>query len=386
MIGVVFGLCAAFVFYVYAAYPIAVVVLSRLRRAETYPDSTLPRVTMIIAAHDEAAVIGAKIAATLELDYPNLEVIVAADGSSDATADIAAGFGDRGVLVAHLPERRGKSAAISRAAAFATGEVLVFSDANNRFAPDALRRLVAPFADPVVAVVTGRKMTLGDDGLGYSESAYWRYESAIRTAESRIGTCIGVNGEIIAVRRNDFAPIPEDIVNDDAWLAHTAIAAGRGVRFAPDAISSEPVSISTSAEMRRRSRMVAGQWQTLSRMRGAVPWRRPVVAWMVVSHKVLRPVVPFAMIGALSAALLALPFPGAGLAGGWRNAALAAQAAFYLVALISPLIPGRVGRIAYVARYLVEANVAALWGLGRHLRGGQPVTWERVDRQEEAAA
>jgi cellulose synthase/poly-beta-1,6-N-acetylglucosamine synthase-like glycosyltransferase len=253
MIGIVFWAAVALVAYTYAGYPLLLALAARLRRPPRWPEHT-PSLTLIIAAYNEEAVLAAKLRDTLTLHYPAdlLQVMVAADGSDDATAAIAASFAPR-VEVLHRPERAGKMAAINRAMEQARGEVVVFSDANNRYLPDALREMARPFADPRVGAVTGRKTVAAEDGLGYSEGLYWRYESKIRTWETRLGCCVGVNGEIFAIRRSLFRPAPPGVVNDDAWMAMEVIKAGLDVVYNPRAVSVERVSPTAADEARRRA-------------------------------------------------------------------------------------------------------------------------------------
>jgi len=389
--GIIFWAAAALVAYTYAGYPLLLAAVSRLRRAPTWPEHT-PSLTLIIAAYNEEAVLAAKLRDTLALDYPAdlLQTIVAADGSDDATADIAASFAPR-VEVVHRPERAGKMAAINRAMERAQGEVVVFSDANNRYLPDALREMARPFSDPAVGAVTGRKTVAAEEGLGYSEGLYWRYESKIRSWETRLGCCVGVNGEIFAIRRSLFRPAPPGVVNDDAWMAQQVINAGHNVVYNERAVSVERVSPTAADEAQRRARIVAGQYQMLGRLQ-EWPWKRPVVLWELISHKVMRPLVPFGMIAAAGASLTALFRPGSGsgatglwvLARPWNWLAVGAQAAFYALAAAGGRLGGAVGKVAYVPRFLVDSNLAALRGLARHLRGGQSAKWERVARREAA--
>ena len=260
---------------------------------------------------------------------------MAADGSDDRTVEIASGYSDRGVLVLHRPERAGKLAAITRAVAAATGDVVVFSDANNRYDEAALREMAAPFADPRVGAVSGRKAVIDEDALGYSEGLYWKYESAIKRWETRFGSTVGVNGEIIAVRRELFATAPDGVINDDTWLARLVLRGGHRIAYAEKALSVERVSADAAAEQERRSRMVAGQIQVLLQARTELPWKRPVITWQLISHKLLRPLVPVWMAVCLIASLLALAFPGSGtglgavatLATPWNIVVVAAQAA-----------------------------------------------------------
>ena len=386
MIGIVFWASVALVAYTYAGYPLIVTLAASVAgRDRAYPRAT-PKVTLVIAAYNEEKTIGPKLDEALTLDYPRelLHVVVAADGSDDHTASIVAGYGDRGVELVHCPERRGKMAAINRAMQWARGEIVLFSDANNRLRPNALAEILRPFSDPSVGAVTGRKTVAGGDGLGFSESAYWRYESHLRRMETRLGCTVGVNGEIFAMRRDLFVAPPDGVINDDQWLAAEVIRSGYRVVFRPEAVSEEPVSALAAEEVERRSRMVAGQYQAFSGL-SRLPWRRPLVLWMLVSHKLLRPLVPFGMIGALgssiAAAVAASPTEGiGGLGQPWGLAALLAQAAFYGVAAIGRSLPGRLGKVAYVPRFLVDSNLAALHGLWRHLRGTQAAAWRRAPR------
>jgi cellulose synthase/poly-beta-1,6-N-acetylglucosamine synthase-like glycosyltransferase len=384
MIGLFFWAGAGLVAYTYVGYPLLVTLLSAaFGRDRQYPPHS-PKVTLIVAAYNEEAVIDRKLRDTAGLAYPPelLQVIVAADGSDDATAGIAR---THGVEVVHRPERRGKMAAINRALEWANGDVIVFTDANNTLRHDAIEQIVAPFADPTVGAVTGRKVTGGDSDLGFSEGAYWRYEAHLRQMESRLGCTVGVNGEIFAIRRDLMEATPDTVVNDDQWMAHRVIKRGYRVAFQPEAVSEEIVSSDAGAERERRSRMVAGQWQVFGRLHREIPWSRPLVAWMLVSHKIFRSLVPFGMVAALGASIAATAVaPSEGLlalAPPWGAITLIAQAGFYAVAA-APALLRPLGKAAYVPRFLVNSNYAAVRGLWRHLRGGQTAAWKRAERSQ----
>lgn len=383
MIGALFWSAFAMMTYTYAGYPLLITAIGALRTPRAYPPHT-PKVTLIIAAHNEEAVIGDQLRRIAALEYPRemLQVIVAADGSDDATPEIVRRF--PGVELVHRPERAGKMAAIERAAEWATGDVIVMSDANNALRADALGLLVAPFQDPTVGAVTGRKVVSGPGGLGFGESLYWRYEAHIRRMETRIGCTVGVNGEIFAIRREAFSPAPAGTINDDQWLAHRTILSGWDVIFQPEAVSEETVSATAAEEAERRSRMVAGQFQVFTGLHRQIPWRRPVVAWMLLSHKVFRPLVPVAMIGALLASVAAIAFGAPGgiwqLGAPWGAITLGLQAGFYAAALFGDHLP-RLGGFGYLPRFLVIQNLASLRGLWRHLRGAQSATWTRARRE-----
>ena len=373
-----FGGSVTLMGYTFVGYPLLLAVWARLRPRpiRTAHDYT-PCVSLIIAAYNEEAVIEAKLANCHALDYPpeQLEVIVAADGSDDRTAELAGR--DTRVTVLHQSQRRGKVAAINRAVDVAQGEILVFSDANNRYLPETLRRLVAPFADPAVGVVTGRKAI--DDGSGRpldrAEGLYFRYESKIKDWESRIGSVTGVSGEILAVRRAAFRPPPAGTVLDDFMLAMHAALDGWRVAYAPDAISLEPASATLSDEAMRRTNIVTGRYQALWRLFPEM-LRRPQLAWQVISHKALRALIPFAMLAAgLSNLWLAR----------WTRLArvlMLLQTTFYSAAALGwwNERQGRRNRWLYLPYYFCRVNFAAVRGLQRFLSRGNPALWPKVRR------
>lgn len=392
----IFWLCVLLVVYTYAGYPLLLALLARLRSHPVQAQPQTPSLTLLIAAYNEEQVIAARLENALAQDYPRdrLQILVAADGSTDETAALVADFIPQGVELSFSPERRGKMAAINHAMQTARGEIVVFSDANNIYSPDALRQLAAPFADPQVGAVSGAKVILkGDGALGDSEGLYWKYESFIKKQETRLGSCTGVAGEILAVRRSLFTPPPARVINDDFYLALSVIRRGSRVVYQPAARSAERVSASAQDEMIRRSRITAGRYQAIGMATALLPWKQPLVVWQVVSHKFLRPLVPFAMLGALLANLAALIWPPVSggllaLAAPWNWVILAAQAAFYGAALLGSLTggKGRLGKLLYLATFLVNSNAAALSGLARYLTGRQGAAWKRVNRRGEVQA
>lgn len=383
MIGILFWCSVALVTYTYAGYPLVLTILARVAGRERDYPLTTPTVTIVIAAHNEQAVIADKLESTLALDYPDdlVQVIVADDGSDDDTAVIARRY--PGVTLLQRPVRRGKMSAINAAMGLATGEIVLFSDANTMLHPDALAEIVRPFADPSVGAVAGRKSMTGSHRLARAVTTYWRYENHLRRMETRLGCTVAADGEIFAIRRGLFSPPPDGVINDDQWLAGEVVRRGHRLVFRPEAVSEELVPALAADEAERRARMVAGQYQAFSRA-ARLPWRRPLVMWMLVSHKLLRPLVPFGMIGALGTAIAAVvvsPEGGIGALGGaWAPTALALQAGFYGLALGGRSLPGRLGAVAYVPRFLVNSNLAALRGLWRHLTGTQATTWRQVAR------
>jgi cellulose synthase/poly-beta-1,6-N-acetylglucosamine synthase-like glycosyltransferase len=282
------------------------------------------------------------------------------------------------VRVLHRPERQGKLAAVERAAAVARGELLVLTDANNRFEARALRELVAPFADPSVGVVTGRKAI--DEGggraLDHAEGLYWRYESRLKEWESRAGSVTAVAGEILAFRREAFPAVPAGTVTEDFAQAMLAAAAGWRVVYAPAAVSLERASATIEDEATRRARLVSGRGQGLARLLPVLVRRRPWLALQVVSHKGLRPLVPGALAAlAVSTAALSRRRP-------WARAAGAAQGAFYAAAAAGWLAEarGRRLRVLYLPYFFCRMNLATLEGLRRFALRRQAAAWDRVRR------
>jgi cellulose synthase/poly-beta-1,6-N-acetylglucosamine synthase-like glycosyltransferase len=306
------------------------------------------------------------------------------------------GYANQQVELSYSPPRRGKMAAINRAMPQARGEIIVFSDANNEYAPDTLRELVRPFADPTVGAVSGAKtIARGDGALGDSEGLYWKYESFIKQAETRLGSCTGVAGEILALRRELFELPPDNIINDDFYMAMRIIARGHRLVYAPRARSTEHVSASAQDEVARRARIVAGRYQAIALAHRLVPLRRPLVAWQIISHKFLRPLVPLAMFGALLTNVIAVLFPSRRRDQRLQHLAppvnwllMLAQVLFYALAWVGNHTErgGTVGKLLYLPTFLVNSNLAAVIGLYRFLSRRQTTLWQRVRRRDPQAA
>jgi cellulose synthase/poly-beta-1,6-N-acetylglucosamine synthase-like glycosyltransferase len=283
------------------------------------------------------------------------------------------------VVLNYEPARRGKMAAINRAMPRATGDIVIFSDANNFYEAEALRELVKPFADASVGAASGAKVIAKGDGLlGESEGLYWRYESFIKEKETAVHSTVGVAGEMLAIRRRLFEPPPDDMINDDFYIAVRLLQQGYRVVYVPEARSVERISPTAQDERARRTRIVAGRYQAIWRGRELLPWKRPLLVWQIVSHKFLRPLVPLAMLAALGANLLLA----------WRirpaRRLLLLQMGFYGTAVLGSYRHpgGKLGKLLYLPTYLVHSNLAALLGLGRFLAGKQTTRWQRVPRRQ----
>jgi cellulose synthase/poly-beta-1,6-N-acetylglucosamine synthase-like glycosyltransferase len=367
----VFWICAGLIAYTHLGYPLVLRGLVSLRRHPTLRPGTWeepPRVSLIVAAYDEEEVIAAKVANALALDYPRerLELIVASDGSSDATAERARVAGAD--LVLDLP-RGGKIAAQNAAAERASGEILAFSDANSEWRSDALRHLVEPFADPAIGYACGQVRFTGEGG-GNLEGAYWRYEMAVREMESALAGVTAGNGAIYAVRAAAYVPLAPSGSHD---LSFPFELAKRNLRslYVPWARAEEKMVPTLEGEFARKRRMMVGLWdivvgESMLSPRGY----SPLYAFEIASHRLLRYLSPLLHLIVL-AANVAL------LGEGWvYMAALAIQ-----IAVIAAAILGRWLRLApfRIARYYVMTTASIAAGLWDRARHGAPGSWEKAE-------
>jgi len=305
----VFAVSALGLVHVFVGYPLWVLALARWRPQPVQRRVWTPRVTVVLAVHDGAAHVQAKLANLLALDYPPglLDIVVACDGCRDDSAARCRQPGDARVRVFEFEARRGKAACLNDAVAQARGEVLLMTDVRQRLEPDALRRLVADLGDPEVGAVGGQ-LRLFDAQTGFARGidAYWRYETLIRTGESRSGSAVGVSGALYAMRRELFRPLPPGTVLDDVLVPMQVAAAGWRVVYEPMAVAWDGTSQQPRDEQRRKIRTLAGNYQLIQLAPWLLlPWRNPL--WFrFVSHKLLRLLAPWLLLTlALSAALLA---------------------------------------------------------------------------------
>jgi glycosyltransferase involved in cell wall biosynthesis len=372
-----FWLSAGVIGYTYAGFPALVLARGRLRPRPHREEPVTPSVSIVIAARNEVASIGGKLDNLEALDYPadRLEVLIASDGSEDGTNELVAARAHDRLRLVDLP-RGGKAATLNAAVARARGEVLVFSDANSMFAPDAVRRLVAPFADPEVGGVAGDQRYLADGGeaaVAGGERSYWSLDRAIKLAESRGGHVISATGAIYAVRRSLFREVPASSTDDFA-TSTGVIAQGRRLVFAPDAVAYEPVGASAEVEFSRKVRvMTRGLNGVIIRRELLDPRRHGFYALQLLSHKVLRRLMAIPLI-VLAASATALrrrsPF---------YAAAAAAQGSVYLVGVLGLLAgrrPRARGKLVAAPTFFVLVNAASLKALLNVVRRRDIARWE----------
>jgi glycosyltransferase involved in cell wall biosynthesis len=411
---IVFWLAAGLIVWTQLGYALALAALARLfaRRhgpAGTGPSSShestrrspdrgaalpLPAVSLIVAAHDEQASIAAKVRNALALDYPRelLEVIVACDGCSDATAPEARAAGAD--LVLELP-RGGKIRAQDAAVARARGELVAFSDANAMWEPGALAALVGGFAEPRVGYACGqvrftraarRAPATNQEGL------YWRYEMAVRALESRLSSITAGNGAIYATRRETYLTV-DPIMGHDLSFPFNIVKRGRRAVYVPDARANEPMVPSIEGELARKRRMMSHTWPIV--LRGGMLSPRgypPGYALMILSHRLLRYATPFLHLIALAAnvALVTVPAPGGGQggSGSWAGGqtlytiTLALQIALLAAAGLGGVVRARP---LLVARYYVLTTASIALGLWDWLRHGTDAAWEAAEGTRPSA-
>ncbi|MGB2874769.1 MAG: glycosyltransferase family 2 protein [Gaiellaceae bacterium] len=352
--------------WTHVGYPVAAAGLRRLRGREVAKDEITPSVALIVPAHDEEDVIGPRLENLLELDYPQeqLELVVASDGSTDRTDEIVAAYDGR---VRLLPcERAGKLPAMNQAVRETDSEIVAFGDANATWAPDALRKLVRSFADTDVAYVCGQVSFQRQDGTN-KEGVYWRYELWLRESESGLGSITGGNGAIYAVRRSDYVEWP---FGHDLGFPNLMVQRGRRAVYEPEALAFEKPSRDIEDEYRRKVRMLPWSWRHLFEAGGlrGVP---PIYLAELLSHRVLRYGSGFLHLTLLGTSIAlvneGLPY----------QAALAAQGAWLGLAAAGKLrlpIPG-----AGLAYYYLLMSWATVVALGRYLREGAPLMWEKAE-------
>jgi cellulose synthase/poly-beta-1,6-N-acetylglucosamine synthase-like glycosyltransferase len=341
--------------WTHAAYPAFAVLLARVAARRVQKADIEPTVSLIIAAYNEEAVIARRIENLLALDYPagKLQIVVSSDASSDRTEEIALQY--PGVQVISNP-RGGKVAAQDSAVRQSDSELVVFSDANCTWSPDALRALVRPFADPDVAYACGQLQILAADG-GNKEGVYWRYEMGVRRAESQLGSVTGGNGSIYAVRRSDYVEV-DPRFGHDLSLPYLMVQRGRRAVYEPAAHAWEKPTPSNETEYRRKVRMFEHCWLIV--LRGKMLRRLgPLYALEIVSHRLLR-----YGSGILHVVLL-LTSIALVTHGSVYAVVLAVQLGLFAAAVVG------VG----IARYYTLVSLATLVALVNYLRRGVPATW-----------
>jgi biofilm PGA synthesis N-glycosyltransferase PgaC len=377
------------VFYNYIGYILPIYLLNRFRKPPPVAGgSDWPSVSFIVAAYNESDCIRDKILNSLDQDYPEdkLEFIFVTDGSTDETPQITAGFAR--IRALHDPERKGKSAAINRAVGSARNEILLFSDANTLLNREATRNIARHYRDPKVGGIAGEKKVLSTtpdaEEVGEGEGLYWRYESFLKKQDSTFYSVVGAAGELFSLRTKLYDPLPHHIILDDFVTSLRVAQQGFRVLYEPEAYAMELPSFSIADEQKRKVRIAAGGFQAIGLLAPLLAfWRHPRLTYLYFSHRVLRwTLSPLCLIFAwISNAIL---FAGTG--GLIYGLLLAAQTAFYGMAVLAALFPSlkKKSRLIKLGSYFVFMNISVILGFFRFLRGNQAATWEKARRVQSA--
>lgn len=379
---VLFYCCAGVIVYSYLGYPVLLYIFSFWRkRKHGFNQDDEPAVSMIIAAYNEEKVIASKVQNTLALDYPSskLQIIVAAYGSTDATATLAASFDH--VLVLHEKERKGKAAAINEAIKHAIHPIVVLTDANTALSTQTLKQLIAPFADEQTGAVAGEKKVISTEGAAVSgEGLYWQYESWLKKQETKFYTVVGAAGELFALRKELFVPVPEQTITDDFFISINVNLKHKKVQYAPHAVSTETASASLADEWKRKVRIAAGGIQSLSFLGKALnPFLYPLLAFQFFSHRLLRWVFCAPAFILLFASNCMLVLNRAAPVFLWL---LFLQVVFYVFAFIGWQLARnhRSFFLFNIPFYIVFMHTAMLVGIIRYANGQQSVLWGKAER------
>lgn len=363
---IVFWLLVFLILYTYLGYPLMLLILSIFINNPSKKASILPSVSLIIAAYNEEKVIEKKILNSLNLDYPNLEIIIVSDGSTDKTNQICKKYSKK-INFIEIKQRSGKINALNTAVPIANGDIVLFSDANTFYNKDVVKKLVRHFNDPKVGCVTGH-VKLIPQGKGTHESGesfYSKYEQFIQIKESQISSMIGVDGAMYAMRKHLYHKLPNMFI-EDFVMGMNIIKQGYRVIYDKEAKAIEESSSSIKDEIRRKSRVVAGGFQSLPKMFFLM--KHPIELWQFKSHKLLRWLIPELLIALFIINIFLLNAY-------FFKIVFLLQMIFYLSAILGIAI--RPLRIPY---YFLIMNITAFWGFIKYIFKLQKITWKKANR------
>jgi cellulose synthase/poly-beta-1,6-N-acetylglucosamine synthase-like glycosyltransferase len=373
-----FWLAIALIVYAYVGFSLLIIIVARLKNRRVQQKPITPRASLIIPVWNEERAIAERLENALSLDYPAgaLEIIVTSDGSDDNTEVIVSKYEPRGVRLLSFP-RRGKIHALKDAVASATGEILVFSDANSMYKSDALHKLVRNFADPEVGGVCGNQIYLKAkmaDATSQGEGMYWSFDKWLKRMESLTGSIVSAHGAIYAIRRSLYQPPASAAVTDDFAISTAVIEQGYRLVFEGEAIAYEEPTASAALEFGRKVRiMTRGLRGVLLRRRLLNPFRYGFYSLELFSHKVLRRLVPVFILVLLGASFFL------STRNNFYLGATVAQILFYVLAAFGySLRRHRLGRLKffYIPFFYCLANAAALIAVIRIIRGKKVERWQ----------
>jgi poly-beta-1,6-N-acetyl-D-glucosamine synthase len=383
----IFIISCFLVFYNYAGYAIiawCINLFSKRNKINSADPGFFPTVSFIVAAYNEEDCIRQKIVNSLEQDYPRdkIEFIFITDGSTDKTMEIIRSYPS--IRLLHLNERKGKSAALNRVAGLASNEILVFSDANTLLNRDATRLIARHYRDKSVGGVAGEKKVMASADInnepGVGEGLYWKYESLLKKIDSDFYSVVGAAGELFSLRKELYEQIPDEVILDDFIISMKIAQKGFRIRYEPKAYAMELPSASLRDEQKRKVRIAAGGFQSISMLRSLLKfWKYPALSFLYISHRVMRWTVSPACLVLAFVSNLALFL----LSNNYAYKLLfILQVVFYMMAVLAAFVPNKNKwlKICKLSYYFVFMNYSVIQGLFRYLRGKQPATWEKAKR------
>lgn len=386
---VIFWICLALVFYTYLGYGILLWVLIRLKRlfkgkpekAQLPPENELPEVTLMICAYNEQDIVDIKMENTHQITYPKLHVVWVTDGSNDTTNDHLAKYPD--VQVIFSPERRGKTAALNHGLGEVTDELVVMTDANTMLNPESITEIVRCFMDPQVACVAGEKHVIArheGQAAAEGEGLYWKYESTLKRWDGELYSAMGAAGELCAIRRSLYEPMPENALLDDFVMSLRMVDKGYKIAYTSDAYAMEYGSADLAEESKRKRRIAAGGLQSIWWLRDMMnPFRQPLVAFQLISHRVLRwSITPIALL-LLIPLNVVLVFMKAGIL---YNIIWILQILFYLAAFLGYWLEknGKKNKLLYIPYYFLFMNLNVFRGMAYLKSHQNSGAWEKAKR------
>ncbi|MFK7778904.1 MAG: glycosyltransferase family 2 protein [Gimesia sp.] len=387
LIEISFWTSISLIVFSYAGYPLITWILSRKKRQSNSNQlledkisadaSSLPFVSIVIAAYREESVILERLNNLAKLDYPSdkLEILIGCDGNLDLTGELVKSYDHERIRLIQFEQRRGKSSVLNDCVPIANGEIIVFSDANTQMDPLCIKQLVKHFQNESIGCVCGQ-LILEDTVSGQNvDGLYWKYENFLKNCESQLGAVLGVNGAIYALRKNLYKAIPPHVINDDFMIGMQVHLAGYQLVYEAAAFAVEESAPSIQAEFQRRTRIGTGAFQSLRYLKGLLNPKYGYIAFAFWSHKVLRWFCPVFMFIALLTNIFLFAHP-------FYQATMLAQETFYLMALIGiHFVHGeRKIKLFRIPGMFVQMNYALVIGLFRCLFLKQNGTWERTDR------
>lgn len=381
----IFWFSAGLILYSYVLYPLLLVLWSNRSRMKgnsvstEVPDKKLPRVTVIISIFNEEAIIEERIDNLLSIDYPEgkLQILIGSDGSFDGTNEKLRRYANSSVTVRFFDNRRGKASVLNDLIKESRGEVIVLSDANAMYARDTIRQLAKHFHDPVIGGVCGELVFTTDKTTpgGIGENFYWTYENSLKKLESDVKTTLGASGAVYAIRKDLFEPLPtKKVIMDDFLTALRVVQKGYRLKYEPSALAFERLSNSVLGEFKRRVRIGAANFHSISEILPLLHPRNGFVAFALWSHKIIRWFIPFLIIGLVISTVF-----------------LAGNSAFYQTMFVAEIVFTIFAVLGFLSEkfgfkigvlglpyYFLAINAALLVGFIKFLLGLQKPTWEVV--------